>query len=92
MAIAKDIRKLAEHASVYVDSWSPGDGVTRYRFARVPGSYFEWSSYNILGTCLSAREARVFLAGVLAGRSLERESYDLKSTTCPHCGGFRDTT
>jgi len=72
MATAKDVRKLAEHAGVFVDTWAPGDGVTRYRFARVPGDYFSWSGTDKLDTCLGARDALLFLRGVIAGRSLER--------------------
>jgi hypothetical protein len=74
MATSKEVRKLAKGADVYVDTWSPGDGITRYRFAGVPGSYFEWSSVtDTLTTCLGARDALEFLHGVVAGRRLERE-------------------
>lgn len=74
MSTAKKVRKLAEAAGVYVDTWSPGDGITRYRFASVPGSYFEWSSVtDTLATCLGARAALQFLNGVIAGRRLERK-------------------
>ena len=74
MATSKEVRKLAEAAGVHVDTWSPGDGITRYRFAfPVPGSYFAWRSCDVLATCLGARAALQFLHGVVAGRRLERE-------------------
>jgi len=72
MATAKEVRKLAERAGVYVDTWSPGDGVTRYRVARVPGDYYSWSHNDRLETCLGARDALLFLRGVHMGRALER--------------------
>lgn len=74
MAMSKEVRELAQAAGVYVDTWSPGDGMTRYRFASAPGNYFAWSSVtDTLTTCLGARAALQFLHGVIAGRRLERE-------------------
>ncbi len=74
MASKKEVRELTIAARVYVDTWSPGDGMTRYRFANVPGDYFAWSSVTeTLATCLGARDALQFLHGVVAGRRLERE-------------------
>lgn len=73
MATSKEVRELAIAADVYVDTWSPGDGITRYRFASVSGSYFAWYSGGVLATCLGARAALQFLHGVVAGRRLERE-------------------
>lgn len=73
MATSQDVQMLTAAVNVYVDTWSPGDGITRYRFASVPGDYFEWSSYDTLATCLGARAALQFLHGVVAGRRLERE-------------------
>lgn len=73
MATSREVQVLAIATGVYVDTWSPGDGITRYRFASVPGSYFEWSSVtDTLATCLGARAALQFLLGVVAGRRLER--------------------
>ncbi len=73
MAMSKEVRKLAKAAGVYVDTESPGDGVTRYRFASVPGDYFAWSAYDSITTCFGARTALQFLYGVVVGRRLERE-------------------
>ncbi len=79
MATSTEVRELAKAAGVHVDTWSPGDGVTRYRFASAPGSYFEWSSVtDTLATCLGARAALQFLFGVRIGQRLER---DQKSKT-----------
>lgn len=73
MATKKDVLELTEQAGVYVDTWSPGDGVTRYRFASVPGCYFSWSHVDTLATCLGARDAVTFLRGMLAGQHVQQQ-------------------
>lgn len=48
---------------VIVDTWSPGDGFTRYRFVKDTGlgdnSYFGASHNDILATCYGAKEAEM---------------------------------
>lgn len=48
---------------ITVDTWSPGDGVTRYRFVTDIGlgdsSYFGASHNDILVTCLGVKEAEL---------------------------------
>ena len=78
MATSKEVQEAAEAAGVYVGTWSPGDGITRYRFASVPGSYSSWSLCDMLATCLGASDALQFLHGVVVGQHLER---NLKSRT-----------
>jgi hypothetical protein len=73
MATSKEVRELAKAAGVYVDTRSPGDGVTRYLFASVPGGYSTWSPFDTLAVHLGARAALQFLLGVQVGRHLERE-------------------
>ena len=48
-----------------VDTWSPGDGVTRYRFFdREPHGYFAGRGVY---TALGIKEAETFVAGVCLG-------------------------
>lgn len=60
----RDIEDRARQLGIHVSTWSPGDGVTRYRFFRGTADYFgDYAIYTALG----AKEARVFLAGFAAG-------------------------
>ena len=58
------LRKKAAEAGLYVATYSPGDGVTRYRFIKSRGgrpvSYF---AQNGIYTALGISEAETFLAG-----------------------------
>lgn len=49
----------------YVDDYSPGDGVTRYRFFRKPSRYHGPESG--IYTALGRKEALVFAQGVTLG-------------------------
>lgn len=65
MKTQNDIRKTAARLGLYVETWSPGDGKTRYRFFHEqPSSYFGPSSCF---TCLGEREADMFLTGYAHG-------------------------
>lgn len=58
------LQREAKRAGLYVAAWSPGDGVTRYRFiksrAGKPVSYF---ARDGIYTALGIAEAKTFLAG-----------------------------
>ena len=64
----EELRSRAEKLGLHVDTWSPGDGVTRYRFfADGPRDYFEADGVY---TALGHKEVKVFLRGVEVGRQL----------------------
>lgn len=64
----RDIEDRAFQLGIRVSTWSPGDGITRYRFFRVETDYF---GDHAIYTALGAKEARVFLAGFAAGSARE---------------------
>lgn len=71
MATRSDVTRLAATCNVQVDTWSPGDGQTRYRMINpehesASGGYFGASGYAILGTLLGAGEAYTWLQGYRA--------------------------
>lgn len=53
-------------AGLYVTTWSPGDGKTRYRFHVAPGDYHDGSD---VGFALGLSEAIAWLDGWLAAKS-----------------------
>ena len=61
------MERLAREAGLYVATYSPGDGVTRYRFfkGKKPKSYFEATG---LYTALGISEAEAWLEGYRRGR------------------------
>ena len=62
----KEIEQELAEMGWTLASYSPGDGVTRYRFFCTPNQdYFGGSS--AVYTALGLKEARVFFAGVRAG-------------------------
>ncbi len=70
-----DVYETAKDVGLYVATWSPGDGVTRYRFLHTEtdyfvGSYHPASDNYILYTALGRKEALVWLAGYEAGRKV----------------------
>lgn len=58
---------LLAHVGLYVATWAPGDGVTRYRFFVTPSDY---NSSDGLYTALGHKEAITFVQGVAVGRRL----------------------
>ena len=58
------LQELAETVKLFVCTWSPGDGVTRYRFARDDNGYFV--DYGIY-TALGYKEALTYVEGYRAG-------------------------
>lgn len=64
---------LAADVGLYVRTWSPGDGVTRYRFFDKPGnSYF--GPANGIATCLGVRAAETWLYAYTVGASRAEKS------------------
>ena len=60
----KELIEQARGVGLYVTTWSPGDGVTRYRFAHEDGDYF---AVRALYTALGLTEAVTFWRGYRAG-------------------------
>jgi len=52
--------EVAEDNGLYVDTYSPGDGMTRYRFFKNPGNDY-FGPENGIYTALGLAEARVFV-------------------------------
>lgn len=49
------------------DTYSPGDGVTRYRFFRGDYSYFSVPGWDTIYTALGFKEAMTMAMGISAG-------------------------
>ncbi len=58
----EELREKAREKGLYLATYSPGDGVTRYRFFRTPSGYF--GPENGIYTALGLKEAYTYLAGV----------------------------
>ena len=58
----KDLQSKCNQLKLHVATWSPGDGVTRYRFFKNPGNDY-FGPENGIYTALGLKEANVFLAG-----------------------------
>ena len=73
------LRSLAKEAGCYVAEWSPGDGVTRYRFyhGTQPRQYYD--EVNPCYTALGYREALTYLHGRVAGYQAGREACSTKA-------------
>jgi hypothetical protein len=87
-------RELLESAAkshgLSVHAWSPGDGLTRYRFGETPNT-IDYFQHGGLFTALGIREAEIYLAGY--ARRVKRPSLvtDPQETiTLCHKGGFDD--
>jgi hypothetical protein len=50
---------------LWVTTWSPGDGVTRYRFHAKPGDYNDGSD---IGFALGLKEANAWIDGWIAAK------------------------
>ena len=59
------VQEFAKVMGLHVSTWSPGDGVTRYRFHRTNEDY---NSGNEVQTVLGRKAAMLFLRGVQVGR------------------------
>ena len=79
MSRLDDLKHSASEVGLVVRSWSPGDGVTRYRFIRADApenqhDYFGASGSNKLYTALGISEADTWLTGFSQGWFAGRES------------------
>ncbi len=62
----KQLEDYCEYHDLYLTTYSPGDGVTRYRFFSVPGNdYFGPSNGDF--TALGLKEAVAYARGFVAG-------------------------
>ena len=61
------IETLAAEVGLHVSTWSPGDGVTRYRFFRNPGNQYNGPD-NGIKTVLGRKDALLWLSGVREGQ------------------------
>ncbi len=58
----------ARENGIFVDTYSPGDGITRYRFFKNPGNDY-FGPDNGIYTALGRNEAVIFLTGWAMGRN-----------------------
>ena len=65
MNTRREMLRRAELLGLYVDSYSPGDGVTRYRFFTEETDYFAGDG---VGTALGVKDAMTFLDGYSAAK------------------------
>ncbi len=66
----QELEEAARRVGLFVDTYSPGDGVTRYRFiTRSDRDYFSASGSERVYTALGLKEAYAFLSGYGAGHS-----------------------
>jgi hypothetical protein len=69
----EELDRYAKMAGLYVRTYSPGDGVTRYRFFKLSGDAFDMETNGYFGpdngifTCLGRKAAFTFVQGALAG-------------------------
>jgi hypothetical protein len=66
----EEVRAIAATAKLYVDSYSPGDGVTRYRFMTTDVDYF---ATNGVFTALGIGDAMTFAVGAMTGYQQAKE-------------------
>ena len=64
----KELFDYARKNGVYVETWSPGDGVIRYRFFSEPADYFGGKDSIKLYTALGLKEANTWLRGYVRGK------------------------
>ena len=65
-----ELRAVCTRAGLFMDTYSPGDGVTRYRFMLKDMDYFATDG---IYTALGRAEALTFARGFLEGRSAPGE-------------------
>lgn len=63
--MASSVESLAREVGLFVSTWSPGDGATRYRFFGKEMDYFAGDG---LKTVLGRKDALLWLSGYRAGR------------------------
>lgn len=70
----KDVRRIVEACGLAFDTWSPGDGMTRYRFFLKddPGGVDYFGGSHPLWTALGVKESMIWLRGFNACRIAAR--------------------
>jgi len=76
-----DLQESVKRLGFQVDTWSPGDGVTRYRFFNRPSDYF--GPANGIYTALGFAEAETFAQGLAQG--FEMATKPPLTKPCPTC-------
>lgn len=66
----RDVYDRAEELGVHMATYSPGDGVTRYRFFTEDSHFFPNTDRIVLATVLGAGQARVWLSGYAAAKGV----------------------
>lgn len=69
LATKAKVTEQAREVGLYVATWSPGDGMTRYRFFAKPSDYF--GPENGIYTALGAKEAGTFIEGYAYGKGAD---------------------
>jgi hypothetical protein len=69
MSTKKEALKLAGVAGLHVETWSPGDGATRYRVFERPSAYHAGGE---LYTALGSRDLLSWVHGYLDGSGMKR--------------------
>jgi len=66
-----EMQERALNVGLFIDTWSPGDGATRYRFFTEPVDYFAGQVGHPYGlfTALGLKEAVTFAKGWIAAKS-----------------------
>ncbi len=90
MTRLEQLRSDAARVNLYVNTYSPGDGVTRYRFTRdTADSYF--GPGNGIYTALGLGEANTFLAGYAQGYGAPKAVASLGEPARGIVGASEDT-
>lgn len=64
--MASSVKSLAREVGLFVSTWSPGDGATRYRFHAEEADYNDGREVK---TVLGRKDALLWLSGYRAGKS-----------------------
>ena len=82
MTKRQELEETCREAGITFDTYSPGDGVTRYKFFREPGSGY-FGPHDGFHTSLGLSEALTFAEGYLLGRAardkLKEKEIEVKS-------------
>jgi len=68
----KQLCEDAEKSGLYVTTYSPGDGRTRYKLVIKPVDYFAASGYDVVYSCTGRKEAAAFIEGWLTGKEVRK--------------------
>jgi len=73
MSRLEELRRGMKEIGVTIATYSPGDGVTRYRFTLNGQGYFQASGGDNLATALGIAEAETLANGLMLGYWLGKE-------------------